>query len=133
MKQILLSLLFLIIGVGLLVYSFYRIKDYNEKNKIFEETEARVVDHEHQDEDNYAIVVEYTVDGNTYRKTSSTSTNHPKSIGTIVKIKYNPENPEDMIWSNDSTNIIVPIVGVLFAGIGVYGIIYSIKESKKGA
>ena len=74
---------------------------------------------------------EYVVDGETYQKISNTYTNMPKSIGTEVPIKYNPNNPKDAIWVSDSNNIVLPIAGVAFTLVGIFFIVLTVKNEKK--
>lgn len=134
MKQwqgVLFGLIFAIVGIALLCFAVSSIKTYNEKNETFVETTSRVVDYKYNDERLQAIVVEYVVDGQTYQKVSNSYSNMPKSIGTEVSIRYNPNNPQDAIWTSDSTNIVLPIIGVVFILAGVIVVIYSIKNGKK--
>lgn len=130
-QWILFGLIFAIVGIALLCFAVSSIKTYNEKNETFVETTSRVVDYKYNDEGLQAIVVEYVVDGQTYQKVSNSYSNMSKSIGTEVSIKYNPNNPQDAIWTLDSTNIILPIVGVVFTLVGVIVVISSIKNGKK--
>ena len=131
-QGIIFGILFTLIGIGLLFYSFTTIKNYNEKNKTYKEATSVVVDYDRNDEGLEAIIVEYTVNGQKYRKTSNTYSNVAKSIGTEVKIKYNPNNPGDAIWENDSTNIVMPIAGGIFTIIGIIVAISSAKKLKGG-
>ena len=134
MKQwqgVLFGLIFAIVGVALLCFAVSSIKTYNEKNETFVETTSRVVDYKYNDERLQAIVVEYVVDGQTYQKVSNSYSNMPKSIGSEVSIRYIPNNPQDAIWTSDSTNIVLPIVGVVFILAGVIVVISSIKNGKK--
>lgn len=121
---------FFIAGFALLCFAVSSIKTYNEKNKTFVETTSKVVDYNYNDEGLQAIVVEYVVDGKIYRRVSNSYSNMPKSIGTVVSVKYNPNNPQDAIWTSDSTNIILPIFGVVFTLAGVIVVISSIKKVK---
>lgn len=130
-QGVLFGLIFAIIGIVLLCFAISSIKTYNEKNKTYIETISKVVDYKYDDEGLQAIVVEYVVDGQTYQKISNSYSNMPKSIGTEVSVKYNPNNPRDAIWTSDSTNIILPIVGVVFTLIGVLVVVSSIKNGKK--
>ena len=129
--NVFMGLIFAIIGIALLCFSVLLIKTYNEKNETFIETTSKVVDYKYNDEGLQAIIVEYVVDGQTYYKISNSYSNMPKSIGTKVLIKYNPYNPQDIIWTMDSINIILPIVGVAFTLAGVIVVIFSIKNRKK--
>lgn len=130
-QGILFGLLFVLVGVIFSFLAITTIKTYNEKNKTFIETTSKVVDYNYNDEGLQAIVVEYVVDGQTYEKASNAYSNMPKSIGTEVSIKYNPNNPKDAIWVSDSNNIILPAVGVGFTLIGIIMIIFNIRNSKK--
>lgn len=130
-QGVLFGLIFAIVGIALLCFAVSSIKTYNEKNETFVETTSRVVDYKYNDERLQAIVVEYVVDGQTYQKVSNSYSNMPKSIGTKVSIRYNPNNPQDAIWTSDSTNIVLPIIGVVFILAGVIVVIYSIKNGKK--
>ena len=128
--EILFGLVFALVGIGLLVYSISTIKSYNEKNKTYTETTSVVVDYARDDEGLEAIIVEYTVNGKAYRKQSNSYSNIPKSIGTQVKVKYNPNDPNDAIWVNDSANIVLPLAGGLFALVGIIVVIISVKKMK---
>lgn len=132
-QVILFSFVFIGFGVLFLILSVSNIKTYLEKNKKFTATTATVVDYNTNDEGLYAIVVEYEVDGIKYTKVSSTYSSMPQSIGSEISIKYNPDNPKDAIWKNDSTNIILPIFAVVFTGAGVFMLIYGIKMPKNGS
>lgn len=129
-QGILFGLIFAVIGIGLLLFSVSTIKNYNQKNKTYTETTSVVVDYAYDDEGLEAIIVEYTVDGKAYRKQSNSYSNMPKSKGTQVKVKYNPNDPSDAIWVNDSTNIVLPLVGGLFALVGIIIVVSSAKKMK---
>ncbi|MBQ9833591.1 MAG: DUF3592 domain-containing protein [Bacilli bacterium] len=129
-QGVLFGLIFVIVGIALLCFAVSSIKTYNEKNENFVETTSKVVDYKYNDEGLQAIVVEYVVNGQTYQKVSNSYSNMPKSIGTEVSVKYNPNNPQDAIWTSDSTNIILPIFGALFTLVGVIAVISSIKKGK---
>jgi len=129
-QGILFGLIFAIVGIGLLIFSVSTITSYNEKNKTYTETTSVVVDYAYDDEGLEAIIVEYTVDGKAYRKQSNSYSNMPKSKGTQVKVKYNPSDPSDAIWVNDSTNIVLPLAGGLFALVGIIIVVSSAKKMK---
>lgn len=130
-QKILFGLIFVVVGIVLLYFAISSIKTYNEKSKTFIEITSTIVDCKYNDEGLQAIVVEYVVDGETYQKISNTYTNMPKSIGTEVPIKYNPNNPKDAIWVSDSNNIVLPIAGVAFTLVGIFFIVLTVKNEKK--
>ena len=129
-QGVLFGLIFVIVGIALLCFAVSSIKTYNEKKETFVETTSKVVDYKYNDEGLQAIVVEYVVNGQTYQKVSNSYSNMPKSIGTEVSVKYNTNNPQDAIWTSDSTNIVLPIFGAVFTLVGVIVVISSIKKGK---
>lgn len=130
-QGILFSSIFVVVGIIMLFFSMKNIKIYNEKKATFTETTAKVINYAHDDEGLQAIIVEYNINGITYKKQSNVYSNMPQSIGTEVGIYYNPSNPADAIWKNDSTNIIMPLIGGLFTLVGLIFMIVYIKVSKK--
>lgn len=125
------GLLFFVIGIALLIYSYSTITEYKEKDSSYIETTSVVVDYDYDSDGLQAIIVEYTVEGVVYRKTSNTYSNNPKDVGSEVSIKYNPTDPNDMIWTNDSTNVILPVCGVLFSVVGAVVLITSLRKKKE--
>ena len=118
-EAVIFGLIFTLCGVALLFYSFQTIKDYKEKDAKYIEVSAEVVDYRENSEGLLAIIAEYEVDGEKYTKTGSTYSNSPKSIGSKVSVKYNPINPKDSIWKNDSTNLVLPLVSTGFTLVGL--------------
>ena len=129
-QGILISSIFVIVGIIVLFFSVKNIKTYNEKKATFTEATAKVIDYAHDDEGLQAIIVEYNINGVTYKKQSNVYSNMPKSIGTEVGIYYNPNNPADAIWKNDSTNIIMPLLGGIFTVVGLIAMFFSVKQNK---
>jgi len=125
------SLIFIIVGIITLVLSIKHIKNYIEKSQTFVEIISEVINYDYESNDTKAIIVEYTVKGKTYQNKSTTYTNIPPNIGTKMSIKYNPKNPQDIIWKLDTTNIIEPIIGILFTITGIIGLTNKIKKRKK--
>ena len=118
-EAVIFGLVFTLCGLALLFYSFQTIKDYKEKDAKYIEVSAEVVDYRENSEGLLAIIAEYEVDGEKYSKTGSTYSNSPKSIGSTVAVKYNPKNPKDAIWKNDSTNLVLPLVSTGFTLVGL--------------
>lgn len=131
-KGLIIGIITLLIGIGLGVYSFFNIKSYNEKNDTYIEAESVVVDYKYdrdtEGNEMRAIIVEYEVNGQKYRKESTSFSSITKSIGDKVMIKYDPKNPSNAIWENDSSNIFIPIIGGLFVFAGILVIVRYIKQ-----
>lgn len=127
-KTLILGIIFMLCGLGLCIYSYFSINSYKEKDSVYIETNALVVDYKYNDEGLMAIIAEYEVSGNKYRITSNVYSSHNKSIGEAVAVKYNPQNPSDAIWKNDNSIIFVSIVGGVFFVVGVFTTILYFKK-----
>jgi len=129
------GIVFIIVGLVVLSLGISNIKTHSEKSATFIETTSVVTDYHYNSDGLQAIVVEYEVDGEVYKKISNSYSNMPKSLGTEVSIKYNPQNPKDAIWTSDSTNIVMPLFGIVFAVAGIFMLVYAIKDmrSKKNS
>jgi len=132
-QQILLGVLFAFIGGFMLIVSINQISDYKQKDKTFTPITATVVSYDTNSDGLQAIVVEYAVGTTIYREKSNVYSNMPKNIGTKVDIKYNPNDPKDIIWVEDSTNFILPLTSVIFIVCGFLICIGSFKKKKDPA
>ena len=130
--SIIMGVIFTIIGIGLIIFMFNLDKDYKEKAKKYVEITAKVVDNNYDiSDDVYTPVIEYTVDGQNYRKELSTSSSAKKTEGTEIKIKYNPSNPSEFIESSGSMSFILGIVGGIFSVVGIGLVIFNIGKLGK--
>lgn len=129
-QSMVIGIVVLLIGIGLLVYSFLFNSNYSEKSRNYVETDAEVIGYHNNSEGLQAIVVEYVVDGKQYEKISNSYVDNPLLVGTTVRIKYNKDDPSDMIFVNDSSTIVFPIVGGIFTVIGLIFFISSAKKRK---
>lgn len=102
-----------------------------EKNKTYVAVTATIInegkDSTSNDEPVYYPEVEYTVNGTRYRSKAKTGSSTRKSKNTKIKIKYNPDNPEEIIMVNDLSNFVLLILGPMFT---VGGIFIAIKAGK---
>ena len=84
-------------------------------------------------EPNYFNIVEYEMDGKTYRKTCDTPASKntpPDTIGKIITIYVNPHNPEDVIFRN-STHIILTVACLVVPTIGFVVIGFVFRHAHK--
>ncbi|MDE7191117.1 MAG: hypothetical protein K2O35_01395 [Clostridia bacterium] len=80
------------------------------KTEGFVKTEAVVVDYKEKTdydvdrgyETMYCEIVEYTVDGQTYRASNSVWTNVPEDIGKKIDIAYDPDMPSNCVFVKSS-------------------------------
>ena len=137
------GVIFCLVGLFLIVFGISSIIDYNSKSKTFTQITGKVVDiksRENSDTDTdtghteyyteYAPIIEYTVDGKSYRYESFYSRSQP-TLNTEVEMKYNPNNPEDVILKNDANYGILPIVGVVFLLVGAFFGVLGYKSVKR--
>ena len=130
-QQVLIGVLFTFIGGFLLVFSVNQIKDYKEKDKTYKPISATVVAYDTNSDGLQAVIVEYAVGTTIYREKSDVYSNLPKQMGTKVDLKYNPNNPEEIIWVGDSTNYILPLTSVIFIVCGFLICIGSFKKKEE--
>lgn len=118
--------LFTVIGFALIVWSIIKIVTRVKKKKIFSLIDGIVVDYavsRSSDVYTYGIIVEYIVNGVSYRINPTIYTNFERTkhpIGSLVKVRYNPENPADAIFDKDGSSILVLIGGIIFIAIGLF-------------
>ena len=124
-KNIIFSLVFIVIGFSL-VWAIINIISRSKKKKTFTLIDGKVVDYavsrNSDGPDSYRIIAEYIVDGVSYliNPTSYSGTTRAKHpIGSIVKVRYNPENPADAIFDKDGGSVLMLIVGIAFFIAGI--------------
>lgn len=105
----------------------------SNKEKGYVETKGVVVDYfeKYDYEDNvymYKEIVKYTVNGETYTVTGSASSTHPKKIGSVVKIEYDPNNPEKAVFGAKERNWIFGVVGTVLLLGGPCMFVVGIKD-----
>ena len=129
--QILLCVLVFLLGGGLLVYSIKYTKDYNYKQSTYKDVSGIVTRADTKEEDGTKttdITVEYEVDGKVYHAYTTLSSYDVYVEGSTINFKYNPNDPEDVIWKHDTrAKILFPIVAIVFMIAGIIGIIRSSK------
>ncbi len=118
MKYKIIGVIALIIGVYLCIFSVGFYKTEKNKQDTYIETTATVVgykDCELSDGDTGSrYIAEYKVDRSTYQIDGMGCTNMPGRIGKKVKIKYNPEDPSEAVFTNDISRFIIPLGGIAF-------------------
>lgn len=119
-KQLrLLLIVLLVIFVAMLSYTIFWCTSYNRNYGFFEKTTAEVIEHV-EIKDEYYDVLEYTVDGNIFHKTTSYPSKN--NIGDVITIYYDTNNPIGVIYSLDNKRIILPVISAIF-GVGVVALI----------
>ena len=132
------SLVFIIVGIGILIAgAFFAIETFDFLNRAAE-TEAVVVDFKiKQTSDGWVKypIFEF-VDLNGAEVNAVGNVNTPYSIGEKVKIFYDSENPSGQVYAGILNVWIIPLillgVGTMFTGIGSYSFKkLSDKETQK--
>lgn len=122
---VLVGLCLILVGSLVLYFFLPDLLNQIDKGKTFLTIDGTVVDHVFEASDGryvYAEIVEYTVDGQTFHATSNMYSSNPKSVGSTLTLKYNPEDPKDVIFSL-YRGFLVPVIiaGVLvLAGIFIF-------------
>jgi len=115
------SIILVAIGVALSFYGNKLINEFINKNDPFIEVTATVIDYEYTgpEEDGAYIIYEYNVNGVSYKVSSNIKSTNLPTIGDTLTIKYNPNNPTEVVFLN-GTNRVVMFVGVGFIIIGIF-------------
>ncbi len=130
----------LIIGAGLLAFSFWFLSTTVLKDIGYVRTEATVIDFEERRDyidgsyrHVYTEVLEYEVDGKTYRTNNTLYSNFPPdSVGSKMTVCYDPENPQECFFPSSNYSF-VPVSFVLtfgFLAAGIYLICLDVKEKR---
>ena len=118
---IIISLGVIAVGIMYAVDSAKVTKEYTEiQATVIDIVEVRVRDSEYGGYKTlYSEVVEYTVDGETYTKQNTSASNAPKSIGSKIKVLYNPDECEFK-----GGVVLAPILMFVLGGIfGIVGVV----------
>ncbi|MDE6372063.1 MAG: DUF3592 domain-containing protein [Clostridia bacterium] len=132
------AIVLMVISLGLIaggiVYTTHivnKTKDYVKTDStVVDIAEVRMRDSEHGGMKTlYAEIVEYVVDGVTYSAQNTTSSNRPKSIGSKIEISYNPNNPEEYVFPQNTVgaSAILFVLGVVFGIAGIVLLRYYIR------
>ena len=129
----LISLIFMVVGIGVFIFGLNFVKQYDEKKETYNTVEATIVDEVYDSESSTtAPVYEYEVDGKIYTYKSNTYSSGRKNIGSKETIYYNPDRPNDAF--NDMNIKIFgffEVFGVIFAVAGFVVFISNIKLINK--
>jgi len=113
---------FLLVGAGVLFIVLGAMN--GTKQKSYTETQA-VISHIASEYDatdgstDYTVYVTYTVDGKEYTDIPLDSYHAGMNEGDTVAIKYNPNNPSEIITAGSLTKLIMIGFGVLVILVGV--------------
>ena len=142
-KNVIVSLVFLIIGMGILLFVLFVVlpaMTHNAKVCTLE-VEAVVIENEPywtttgdgESVHRYRQIVEYTVDNEKITLTITDQKTDPVPEGTKITLWVNPDDPYNFINSREinSVDIIVPIaipIGIMV--FGVLGLVFNLKKEK---
>ncbi|WP_077145196.1 DUF3592 domain-containing protein [Sphingopyxis sp. KK2] len=118
-------------GIGLLFAGIGLSMARTEmRGRRWHEVEGRVIGHDsHWSTDSdgdrtlmHTATIEYRLAGVTKQMPDSLSTNRPKPVGSIMRVRYNPDDPNDvMVWAPLRNGCFIGMfvgLGSLFALVG---------------
>ena len=135
--QFWIAVFMVIIGVFIFSFGIYytvtdraKLKNYNEMTAVVVGYEERRSHSDNHTTITYAEVVEYTVNGETYKATNNASSTSPKGLGSSMKIAINPNDPSDCVFVNSQkwTYVFLLIFGAAWTAGGIYLGYYFIKN-----
>lgn len=132
------TMLALIVGVVVFSFGIYYTVTESAKLKNYNEITAVVVGYEenrswsstyNRTTITYAEVVEYSVDGVTYKAPNTIFSTSPKNLGTTMKIAVNPSDPADCVFVNSHKWLCV-FLFIFGAALIAFGIAMAVYLSK---
>lgn len=122
MKKIIGPGLFLLVGLVFVVLSIHIItspkKDFNTTKGVITNIEERY-DSSQEDTD-YSVYIEYTVDGILYENASYPSYHTGMDVGDEVIVLYDPNDPEFIeAPGSEKVPIVTLIAGIITVGISI--------------
>lgn len=97
-------LLLFLVGLAVTTASLVLIGTHAIKSLNYTPMNAIVVEHNEKENGLKAIVIEYNIENKYYRLKSKHFSKKPENIDSIVKIKYNPKKPTEVIWIDNNHN-----------------------------
>lgn len=136
------TLLALVVGAVVFSYGIYYTVNARKEIGSYNEMTAVVVGYEEiksfSPSDNrtritYAEVVEYSVDGVTYRAQNTASSSSPKDKGATMRIAVNPADPADCIFVNSQKWMCVFLIvfGAVLIAFGIAMAVYLAKNLRR--
>ena len=140
-KIILTSIIIIIVGIAISIYGIISEINYNQKQKGYIETNAKVIDTIATSESKkdkatgmisnyyvYAPIIEYKVNKKNYRyELNEYNVKEPK-IGSKIKIYYQKNNPNNVKIIKKNNNILIIIIGTIITFVGIIVLIIRIKK-----
>ena len=119
-------------GIAYTTHKANKTKDYVKiESTVVDFAEVRRRDSEHGGMKTlYAEIVEYVVDGETYRAQNSSSSNMPKKKGSKMTIAYDPNDPSKYTFpqSDVGASVFLFVFGAIFGVAGVVLLRYYFKH-----
>ena len=132
----------LAIALGLWIFSFCYTIPTSRKMAEYTPTNATVIDnklidgsyyHGHVTPSTLAPIVEYKVNGVRYVAQDKMSSTIGKKIGSEIKVVYNPENPEDVLFINSERGLFAFLFcfAIALSAFGIYIAVYLANDVKR--
>ena len=141
------GIVMLVIGLVMGIIAGVMIFNYNKKKQTYIQTIGVVVDYDthledvfedgnptHPDGDEYytyAPILEFEVDGKKYKAKYKTYMESPPELGTEMSLRYNKNDPTDVIFDKDQNRIAFSIIAGVFIAFGFIFLITGKVKSKK--
>ena len=134
MKKKLISIGLIAVGIIMVVVSIAVLNNSDREHKAYHETTAIIVGHEDCELEDGIIgsrfVAQYAVEEATYQISGKECGRAAVEIDKKLKIKYNPDSPEDAVFVKSNKYYILTIVGSLFIIAGVILLIRNLLVKK---
>jgi len=129
-----------LVGILVLGYSFWSAAQRGEETADYVEVQGKVVGHQEKgDLDRtsrpivrYAEIVEYRVQGRTYKIVSNVSKSNPTAIGTVLQVSYDPDDPSQaiLIGAVAQTDTVLRVTGAVLLALGVFLMVQRVRATR---
>lgn len=136
-SQFIICLMLALIGCCLIIVQVKLSLDKEFYKKNYIAVEGYIVDIKEtklssDDDWSYKAIVEYTVDGTSYRLNSpSRWKTMTEKINSVITVRYNPNNPSQAVADFSGYGLIFVLLGLVFIGYSMYPFIYRLKKKNK--
>ncbi|NLN46148.1 MAG: DUF3592 domain-containing protein [Clostridiaceae bacterium] len=132
-----------LVGILVLGYSFLSAARRGADTADYVEVQGKVVGHQEKgDLDRasrpsvrYAEIVEYRVQGRTYKIVSNISKSSPAAIGTVLQVSYDPDDPSQaiLIGAVAQTDTVLRVTGAAVLALGIFLMVQRVRATRDKA
>jgi len=127
---ILFGSIWVLVGLNDLYKTNVKYKDYIKVNAVLSNYEG---DYDSDGNYLYTSIYTYVIDKVPYNVESKLYQAHKPKIGTVVEVKYNPQNVEEVVFVNDASTSFSLFLGIFFIFVPIFIFFYNVFSGREKA